>query len=61
MPGAIGPEDRRIVGKVWPLELIARESDEATTRSIRPFPNSGSICAIRTFRAGNPIRHSNFW
>ena len=27
MPGAAGPEDRRIVGKVWPLELIARESD----------------------------------
>ena len=27
MPGATGPEDRRIVGKVWPLELIALESD----------------------------------
>jgi hypothetical protein len=27
MPGAPLPEDRRIVGKVWPLELIARESN----------------------------------
>jgi hypothetical protein len=27
IPGATGPGDRRIVGKVWPLELIARESD----------------------------------
>ena len=27
MPGAAGPEDARIVGEVWPLELIARESD----------------------------------
>jgi len=27
MPSATGPEDPRIVGEVWPLELIARDSD----------------------------------
>jgi hypothetical protein len=27
MPGAPGPEDWRIVSKVWPLELIAREGN----------------------------------
>ena len=139
MPVAAGPGDPRIVGEVWPLELIAREShpgvvalapfgqasapnpgsrrrptmklgaepmetprfgaiaavsrsrstwwsiqahcqrsyvrvkiltgrmkifdprEGRTTCSIRPFPNSGSICATRTSRAGNPIQLSNFW
>ena len=47
MPGAAGPEDPRIVGEVWPLELIARESDPGAPAAVDALAPFGSASPRR--------------
>jgi hypothetical protein len=56
MPGAAGPEVPRIVGEVWPLELIARESDPGAPAAVDALAPFGQASPRRARQYGSGRR-----